>query len=86
MTNQSSGNLKSNECSFEGILLNKINELINEETKISLPRSPEDCNKILRTIKHDFDKYISQIKAMLKTYRSKAHYISIYRDLVMERE
>ena len=54
-------------------------------TKISLPRSPEDCNKILRTLKHDFDKYGSQIKAMLKTYRSKAHYVSIYRDLVMER-
>jgi len=52
-------------------------------TKITLPRSPEDCNKILRTIKHDFDKYSSQIKSMLKTYRSKAHYISIYRDLVM---
>lgn len=55
-------------------------------TKISLPRSPEDSNKILRTLKHDFEKYSSQIKAMLKTYRSKAHYISIYRDLVMGRE
>jgi N-6 DNA Methylase len=55
-------------------------------TKISLPRSPEDCNKILRTLKHDFEKYSSQIKAMLKTYRSKAHYISIYRDLVMRRD
>jgi len=55
-------------------------------TKISLPRSPEDCNKILRSLKHDFDKYSSQIKAMLKTYRSKAHYISIYRDLVMGKE
>lgn len=54
--------------------------------KISLPRSPEDCNKILRTLKNDFDKYSSQIKAMLKTYRSKAHYISIYRDLVMGRD
>ncbi|MHB1688438.1 MAG: Eco57I restriction-modification methylase domain-containing protein [Ignavibacteriaceae bacterium] len=52
-------------------------------TKITLPRSPEDCNKILRTLKHDFEKYSSQIKAMLKTYRSNAHYISIYRDLVM---
>jgi len=52
---------------------------------ITLPRSPEDCNKIFRTLQHDFDKYSSQIKAMLKTYRSKAHYISIYRDLVMGR-
>lgn len=52
-------------------------------TKITLPRSPEDCNKILRTLKHDFDKYSSQIKAMLKTYRSNAHYISVYRDLVI---
>ena len=55
-------------------------------TKILLPRSPEDCNKILRTLKHDFEKYSSQIKSMLKTYRSKAHYVSIYRDLVMGRE
>ncbi len=52
-------------------------------TKITLPRSPEDCNKILRTLKHDFDKYSSQIKAMLKTYRSNAHYISVYRDLLI---
>lgn len=55
-------------------------------TKISLPRSPEDCNKILHTLRHDFEKYSSQIKSMLKTYRSKAHYISIYRDLVVVRE
>lgn len=52
-------------------------------TKILLPRSPEDCNKILHTLRHDFEKYSSQIKSMLKTYRSKAHYISIYRDLVV---
>ena len=52
-------------------------------TKTTLPRSPEDCNKILHILKHDWDKYSSQIKAMLKTFRSKAHYISIYRDLVM---
>ncbi len=55
-------------------------------TKITLPRSPEDCNKILRTLKQDFDKYSSQIKSMLRTYRSKAHYISVYRDLVVGRE
>lgn len=59
------------------------NLIIIERTKITLPRLPEDCNIILRTLKHDFDKYSSQIKAMLKTYRSNAHYISIYRDLVM---
>lgn len=55
-------------------------------TKISLPRSPEDSNKILRTLKHDFEKYSSLIKAILKTYRSKAHYVSIYRAVVMGRE
>lgn len=54
-------------------------------TTISLPRSPEDCNKILRILKHDFDKYSSQIKSMLKTYRSNAHYISIYRDIIFSK-
>ncbi len=46
-------------------------------TNITLPRYPEDCNKILRTLKRYFDKYSSQIKSMLKTYRCTAHYISL---------
>jgi len=84
--------ITANERVFQGILWNKINEILKEKisfhleikgTTITLPRSPEDCNKVLRTLKHDFEKYSSQIKAMLKTYRSKAHYISIYRNLVI---
>ena len=67
------------------ILLFKFlyDELEIKGTKISLPTTPEDCNKILRALKHVFDKYSSQIKTMLKTYRSNAHYFSIYRNLIM---
>lgn len=58
------------------------NELEIKGTKLILPRSPEDCNKILKTLQKDFKKYAMQIKSMLKTYRSKAHYLSIYRDII----
>lgn len=58
------------------------NEFEIKGTKLTLPRSPEDCNKILKTLQKDFKKYAMQIKSMLKTYRSKAHYLSIYRDII----
>ena len=51
--------------------------------KINLPESANDCNKVLETIKKDFEKNITQIKGLLKVNRSKANPISIYRDVLM---
>ncbi|MDZ7764552.1 MAG: hypothetical protein U5K00_09015 [Melioribacteraceae bacterium] len=44
-------------------------------TKIKLPKSSTDSEKILKVLEKDFKKYSSQIKAMLKTHRSNAHYL-----------
>lgn len=54
------------------------------DTKIKLPKSSSDCEKVLKALEKDFKKYSSQIKAMLKTHRSNAHYLSIYKDIVWE--
>lgn len=52
--------------------------------KINLPKSSSDCEKVLKTLEKDFKKYSSQIKAMLKTHRSNAHYLTIYKDILIE--
>jgi methylase of polypeptide subunit release factors len=52
-------------------------------TKIKLPESSSDCEKVLKALEKDFKKYSSQIKAMLKTHRSNAHYLSIYKDIIL---
>jgi len=51
--------------------------------KINLPESANDCNKVLETIKKDYEKNITQIKGLLKVNRSKANPLSIYRDVLM---
>ncbi len=51
--------------------------------KINLPESSTDCNKVLETINKDYNKYISQIKGLLKVNRSKTNPLSIYRDVLM---
>lgn len=53
-------------------------------TEIKLPKSPEDCEKILKILTNDFEKYGSQIKGLLKTHRSKANYLGVYREIILE--
>jgi type I restriction enzyme M protein len=55
------------------------------EGTINLPTDAEKCGKILKTLEYDFDKYAQQVKTLLKTHRSKAHYISVYRELVLNK-
>ena len=54
------------------------------EGTINLPLKAEYCSKVLKKLEYDFNKYAQQIKNLLKTHRSKAHYLSIYRDIVMK--
>ena len=53
-------------------------------TKITLPKTSSDCENILKALEKDFKKYSLQIKAMLKTHRSNAHYLSIYKDILID--
>ncbi len=57
-------------------------ELELKGTKIILPENPADCEKILLILSNDFKKYGAQIKSVLKSLRSSASYLSVYRDLI----
>lgn len=53
------------------------------EGTINLPTDAEKCGKILKALEFDFNKYAQQVKNLLKTHRSKAHYISVYREIIL---
>ena len=70
--------------SFDNPSQLKLFEFLNKEiefkgNKIALPISENDCVKILKQLKIDFTSYSNQIKAILKSNRSNANYISVYR-------
>ncbi|NJD23011.1 MAG: SAM-dependent DNA methyltransferase [Melioribacter sp.] len=50
---------------------------------LTLPEKPEDCEKVFTILESEYKKNNSQIKAMLKSYRSKASFLAIYRDLIL---
>lgn len=52
------------------------------EGTINIPTDAEKCGKILKTLEYDFNKYAQQVKTLLKTHRSKAHYISVYKAII----
>ena len=52
------------------------------DIKLLLPKSGDECEKILKIIKSDFKNYSGQINTLLKSVRSKANVESIYRDLL----
>jgi len=58
-------------------------ELELKGTKILLPEDPAACEKILLVLSNDFKKYAMQIKSVLKSLRSTASYLAVYRDLII---
>ena len=52
------------------------------DIKLSLPKSGDECEKILKILKSDFKNYSGQIASLLKSIRSKANAESIYRDIL----
>ena len=58
-------------------------ELEVKGTKILLPDSPDDCERIFQILSKDFKTYGTQIKNVLKSLRSSASYLAVYRDMVM---
>lgn len=60
-----------------------LNEILDlKGQKINLPEDENVCNEILKTLKEDFNETFPQIKSLLKSHRSKANAISIYRNLL----
>jgi len=55
------------------------------EGKVNLPLDAQQCSKILKALENDFNKYSQQLKNLLKTHRSKAHYLSVYKEIVFDR-
>lgn len=58
-------------------------ELEVKGTKILLPDTSDDCEKILKVLNKDFNEYSTQIKNVLKSLRSSASYLAVYRDLIL---
>lgn len=54
-----------------------------KEGTISLPLDAENCGKVLKVLEYDFNKYSQQVKGLLKTHRSKTHYISVYKEIIL---
>ncbi|NVN95313.1 MAG: SAM-dependent DNA methyltransferase [Bacteroidetes bacterium] len=60
-----------------------LNETIDiKGQKINLPEDDNVCIETLKTLKEDFDANFEQMKSLLKSHRSKANAISIYRSLL----
>ncbi len=55
-----------------------------KEGTLNLPVAADKCGTILKALEYDFNKYAQQVKSLLKTHRSKAHFISVYRDILLE--
>lgn len=77
------------ELSFENLSQLELFKFINtgieiKGMKIDIPVSEKDCKKVLKAIEHDFNEYSNQIKTLLRTNRSTANYLSVYRDLLLK--
>ena len=59
------------------------NKLEIKGTKLFLPVDSEKCEIIYSILANDFKIYNSQIKTVLKSLRSSASYLAVYRDLVL---
>jgi hypothetical protein len=51
--------------------------------KLPFPRSSTDCSRVMTALREDFKSYVGQVTGVLKTYRSKANALSVYRDVIM---
>jgi len=58
-------------------------ELNNQTKKIFLSELSIFCDKIFQILSKDFKTYGTQIKNVLKSLRSPASYLAVYRDMVL---
>ena len=83
------GNKQQN-IAFENPQQLKLFHYLNTELdvkgqKINIPVDAKICEKIFLIIKRQFEKYSPVIKNFLKANRAQANYLSIYRDVVLEK-
>lgn len=79
---------KQQKLSFSNAAQLNLFRFLNEKLevkgqKIKLPENDKICNEILKTLISEFNEYFPQIKMLLKSHRSKANALSIYRDLLL---
>lgn len=61
------------------------NDLELKNVDVQIPKEAKDCRKLLKFLKEDYNENISSIKVFLKSNRSKANHLSIYRDLILRK-
>ena len=62
-----------------------FNEILEHKGDVlKLPIDEKVCQIVFDTLQEDFDTHIEDIKHLLKTHRSKANPISIYKDLILK--
>lgn len=54
-----------------------------KDAKIQIPTNESDCRDVLNVLENEFKANISQVKNWIKSTRSTANPISLYRDLIM---
>ena len=79
---------KQQKLSFTSAIQMSLFQFLNETLdikgqKLNLPEMEKDCKEILELLREDFDDTYPQIKSILKSYRSKANPVSIYRGLIL---
>lgn len=67
------------------VLMQFLNQTLGlKKVEIDLPDSGFDCNTVLEQLQNDYNAYFPQIQALLKTVRSKATALSVYKMIVFK--
>ena len=79
---------RSKKITFDSLKQLQLFKFLNDDLDLKngqllLPKDKDECKNILELIKREYAENINLIKNLIKTYRSKADPISIYRDLLM---
>ena len=79
---------KSKKITFDSLEQLRLFKFLNEDLDLKdkqllLPIDRDECENILQLLKREYHENINLIKNLIKTYRSKADPVSIYRDLLM---
>lgn len=74
---------------FKNISQLKLFRFFYEELEVkgiplTLPEKPEECEKVRSILENDYKSYRPQIIALLKSYRSKASFLAIYKSLILD--
>jgi hypothetical protein len=59
-----------------------VTELQINDIKVKIPAFPDEAKKVLSTLKENYNKYVPQIKSLLKQHRINASEIIIFRNIV----